>query len=84
MLKTVYSVTMFCSTNSLLQSQASALRTALLFCFTFFTFTSGFSQYVGLVSEVHAESDYGTTYRIYAEFESAFDEVTAVYSIVTE
>jgi len=59
------------------------LRTALLFCFTFFTFTSGFSQYVGLVSEVHAESDYGTTYRIYAEFESAFDEVQAVYSIGT-
>ena len=83
MLKIVYSVTMFCSTNSLLQSQASALRTALFFCFTFFTFTSGFSQYVGLVSEVHAESDYGTTYRIYAEFESAFDEVQAVYSIGT-
>jgi hypothetical protein len=59
------------------------LRTALLFCFTFFTFTSGFSQYVGLVSEVHAESDYGTTYRVYAEFESAFDEVQAVYSIGT-
>ena len=83
MLKIVYSVTMFCLTNSLLQSQACALRTALLFCFTFFTFTSGFSQYVGLVSEVHAESDYGTTYRIYAEFESAFDEVQAVYSIGT-
>ena len=83
MLKIVYSVTMFCSTNPLLQSQACALRTALLFCFTFFTFTSGFSQYVGLVSEVHAESEYGTTYRVYAEFESPFDEVQAVYSIGT-
>ena len=59
------------------------MRTALLFCFTFFTFTSGFSQYVGLVSEVHAESEYGTTYRVYAEFESPFDEVQAVYSIGT-
>jgi hypothetical protein len=83
MLKIVYSVTMFCSTNSLLQSQASALRTALLFCFTFFTFTSVFSQYVGLESEVHAESEYGTTYRFYAVFESATDEVQAVYSIGT-
>ena len=83
MLKIVYSVTMFCSTNFLPQSQANALRLALLFCFSFFTITSGYSQYMGLESEVHAESEYGTTYRVYAVFQSATDEVQAVYSIGT-
>ena len=83
MLKIVYSVIMFCSTNSPFHATASAQRLATLFCFSFFTFTSGFSQYVGLESEVHAESEYGTTYRFYAVFESATDELQAVYSIGT-
>jgi len=83
MMKIVYSMTMFCSTNSPLQGHASALRTAMIFCFSFFAITTGFSQYVGLESEVHAESEYGTTYRVYAVFESSFDEVQAIYSIGT-
>ncbi len=83
MMKIVYSTTMFCSTNSPFQGHASALRTAMIFCFSFFAITTGFSQYVGLESEVHAESEYGTTYRVYAVFESSFDEVQAIYSIGT-
>ena len=39
------------------------------------------AQFIGLESEVHATSYYGTTYRIYAEFGSATDECVAVYSV---
>ena len=74
---------MNCLTQSTFFGKVRALRLTLLLCLSFFTFTSAFSQYVGLVSEVHAESEYGTTYRVYAEFESPFDEVQAVYSIGT-
>ena len=74
---------MNCLTQSTFFGKVRALRMALLLCLSFFTVTSAFSQYVGLVSEVHAESEYGTTYRVYAEFESPFDEVQAVYSIGT-
>lgn len=74
---------MNCLTQSTFLGKVRALRLTLLLCLSFFTFTSAFSQYVGLVSEVHAESEYGTTYRVYAEFESPLDEVQAVYSIGT-
>ena len=42
---------------------------------------SGFAQFMGLESEVHATTDLGTTYRIYAVFDNPLDECTAVYSI---
>ncbi|MGB0462633.1 MAG: hypothetical protein ACPGOX_06330, partial [Flavobacteriales bacterium] len=41
------------------------------------------AQFLGLQSEVHAETDLGTTYRIYAEFATASDECIAVYSVGT-
>ncbi len=40
-----------------------------------------FAQFLGLESEVHATSEFGTTYHIYAEFASPTDECIAVYSI---
>lgn len=42
---------------------------------------SGFSQFAGLESEIHATTEFGTTYRIYATFENPLDECIAVYSI---
>ncbi|MGB1123141.1 MAG: hypothetical protein ACPG08_06420, partial [Flavobacteriales bacterium] len=39
------------------------------------------AQFLGLQSEVHAETDLGTTYRVYAEFETATDECQAIYSV---
>ena len=41
---------------------------------------SGHAQFLGLTSEIHAISEFGTTYRIYAEFASSTDECTAVYA----
>ena len=43
-----------------------------------------YAQFLGLQSEVHAETDLGTTYRVYAEFATATDECVAVYSVGTE
>ena len=40
--------------------------------------TAGF---VGFTGEVHAVSEHGTTYRIYASFDDAGDELIAIYSI---
>jgi|GEM_PF-1713957 len=56
----------------LLAALACTLNTNLLF-----------AQFLGLSSEVHATSEHGTTYRIYAHFDSPTDEVLAVYSIGT-
>ena len=53
-----------------------------LFSFSTFLLSAvGFSQFTGLESEVYATSEFGTTYRIYAEFASPTDECIAVYSI---
>ena len=56
---------------------------ALFAAFTFHLVADGneFSQFLGLESEVHATSEHGTTYRVYAEFGSATDECVAVYSV---
>ena len=43
----------------------------------------GLAQFTGLESEVYTTSEYGTTYRVYAEFDSPSDECIAVYSIGT-
>ena len=59
-------------------------RFSLLSIATLFLTGTGFSQFTGLESEVHATSEHGTTYRIYAHFESPTDEVLAVYSIGQE
>ena len=56
-------------------------RISLLSLSTLLLTATGFSQFLGLESEVHATSVYGTTYRIYAEFGSATDECVAVYSV---
>ena len=56
-------------------------RFSLLSLSTLLLTATGFSQFLGLESEVHATSEYGTTYRIYAEFGSATDECVAVYSV---
>ena len=56
-------------------------RCTLLSLSTLLLTATGFSQFLGLESEVHATSEYGTTYRIYAEFGSATDECVAVYSV---
>ena len=56
-------------------------RFSLLSISTMLLTVTGFSQFLGLDSEVHATSEYGTTYRIYAEFGSATDECVAVYSV---
>ena len=47
--------------------------------------TAGFAQanYVGLESEVYAESPYGTVYRVYATFDSPTDELVAIYALET-
>jgi hypothetical protein len=42
-----------------------------------------FAQFLGLSSDVHATSEQGTTYPIYAHFNSLTDEVLAAYSIGT-
>ena len=55
-------------------------RISLLSLSTLLLTATGF-QFLGLESEVHATSVYGTTYRIYAEFGSATDECVAVYSV---
>ena len=56
-------------------------RISLLSLSTLLLTATGFSQFLGLESEVHATSVHGTTYRIYAEFGSATDECVAVYSV---
>jgi len=53
------------------------LSVLFIFCYSL----SGSAQFLGLTSEVHATSEYGTTHRIYAEFGTATDECLAVYSI---
>ena len=58
-------------------------RFSLLSISTLFLSAAGFSQFSGLESEIHATSEHGTTYRIYAHFDSPTDEVLAVYSIGT-
>jgi hypothetical protein len=47
--------------------------------------TTGIVQanFVGLESEVYAESAYGTVYRVYATFDSPTDELVAVYALET-
>ncbi len=47
--------------------------------------TTGIAQanFVGLESEVYAESPYGTVYRVYATFDSPTDELVAVYALET-
>jgi len=59
-------------------------RFSLLSISTLFLSAAGFSQFSGLESEIHATSEHGTTYRIYAHFDSPTDEVLAVYSIGQE
>ncbi|MGB1481687.1 MAG: hypothetical protein ACPG66_09990, partial [Flavobacteriales bacterium] len=39
------------------------------------------SDYPFLHAEVHAETDLGTTYRVYAYFENADDECTALFAV---
>ena len=56
-------------------------RFSLLSISTLLLAATGFSQFMGLESEVHATSEHGTTYRVYAEFASATDECVAVYSV---
>ena len=56
-------------------------RFSLLSLSTLLLTATGFSQFLGLESEVHATSEHGTTYRIYAEFGSATDECVATYSV---
>jgi hypothetical protein len=56
-------------------------RFSLLSLSTLLLTATGFSQFLGLESEVHATSEHGTTYRIYAEFGSATDECVALYSV---
>ena len=56
-------------------------RCTLLSLSTLLLTAMGYSQFLGLESEVHATSEFGTTYRIYAEFGSATDECVAVYSV---
>ncbi|PCJ82278.1 MAG: hypothetical protein COA49_01920 [Bacteroidetes bacterium] len=47
--------------------------------------TTGLAQanFVGLESEVFAQSPYGTVYRVYATFDSPTDELVAVYALET-
>ena len=56
-------------------------RKLLLSISTLFFAGTGFAQFSGLESEIHATSEFGTTYRIYAHFDSPSDEVFSVYSI---
>jgi hypothetical protein len=56
-------------------------RFSLLSIATLFLTGTGFSQFSGLESEIHATSEFGTTYRIYAHFDSPADEVFSVYSV---
>lgn len=58
-------------------------RFSLLSFSTLLLSAAGFAQFLGLESEVHATSEYGTTYRVYAEFTSATDECIAVYAVGT-
>ena len=58
-------------------------RFSLLSFSTLLLAATGFSQFTGLESEVHATSEFGTTYRVYAEFASATDECVAVYAVGT-
>jgi plastocyanin len=55
----------------------------LLFCLA--ALTSGMAQanFVGLESEIHTESEYGTVYRVYATFDSPTDELVAIYALET-
>ena len=58
-------------------------RFSLLSFSTLLLTGSGFAQFMGIESEVHATSAYGTTYHIYANFADPTDECIAVYSIGT-
>ena len=39
---------------------------------------------VGVEAEVHATSEYGTTYRVYVNFDAPDDELIAIYGTVGE
>ena len=39
---------------------------------------------VGIEAEVHATSEYGTTYRVYVNFDASDDELIAIYGTVGE
>ena len=39
---------------------------------------------VGVEAEVHATSEYGTTYRVYVNFDAADEELVAIYGTVGE
>jgi hypothetical protein len=41
------------------------------------------ANFVGLEYDVVAESEFGTTYRVYAKFDNTTDEVVAVYALET-
>ncbi|MDA0913292.1 MAG: hypothetical protein O2818_01815 [Bacteroidetes bacterium] len=56
-------------------------RFSLLSFSALLVYSAGFAQFIGLESEVYATSEFGTTYRIYAEFGSPTDECIAIYSI---
>ena len=59
----------------------SMKRFSLLSISTLLLSVAGFSQFQGLESEVYSTSEHGTTYHIYAHFDSPTDEVLAIYSI---
>ena len=61
---------------------ATVTAYAVLF-FLFLSIPVAQAQFLGLQSEVYAETELGTTYRIYGEFASASDECIAVYSVGT-
>ncbi len=51
-----------------------------VFCsFFLLSFELTHAQFLGLHSEIHAISEYGTTYRLYAEFGSPLDQIVSVF-----
>ena len=59
------------------------MKKFLLFSLALLSFGFAKANFVGVEYEVHAESEFGTVYRVYATFDSPTDELVAIYALET-
>lgn len=57
------------------------MKKFLLFSLAFLSFGFAKANFVGVEYEVHAESEFGTVYRVYATFDNPTDELVAIYAL---
>ena len=63
---------------------SKSMRNLILAFLGGLTTVPALADVVGVEAEVHATSEYGTTYRVYVNFDAPDDELIAVYGTVGE